>query len=339
MRMAPAVGARRFTPASRMRAGRSRLHARALARDRLDRRLPSVRARMAGAIEAARALAGDLQGLGKPLDIGVDGDARGARRRSARPGAARAAETRKLMRTAEALDLARVSNHGAIVIERRPPRVAFGDALVTLPPGGFLQATRGRRGRGSRRSPSEALRGAKRVADLFCGAGAFALAARPPAHEVFAADSDAAAIAALARAAATAPRPAQTSRGDARSLPPPAAGRRTRRFRRARCSIRRAPARSRPGARDRRERPAARRLDLLQRDDLRPRRAHSDRGGFRHRDGRRRLTSSAFRPCRNRRRLSPAARESARDGGCSGEREREAAARRPAENRRRAAMC
>ena len=96
---------------------------------------------MAGAIPAAHALSGDLRGLMKPLDIGVtatldglDVDLRGS-------GPLGRAETQKLTQTAEALDLARVSNHGEIVIERRPPRVAFGEALARLPPGGFLQAT------------------------------------------------------------------------------------------------------------------------------------------------------------------------------------------------------
>ena len=96
---------------------------------------------LAGAVEAARALAGDLRGLGKPLDIaltatleGLDADLRGS-------GPLELAEIRKLARTAEWLDLARVSNHGAVVVERRPPRVAFGETLVAPPPGGFLQAT------------------------------------------------------------------------------------------------------------------------------------------------------------------------------------------------------
>src|ERR1700735_3098207 len=96
---------------------------------------------MAAAISAAHALSGDLRGLMKPLDIGVtatldglDVDLRGS-------GPLGRNETRKLTHTADALDLARVSNHGEIVIERRPPRVAFGKALAKLPPGGFLQAT------------------------------------------------------------------------------------------------------------------------------------------------------------------------------------------------------
>jgi len=65
---------------------------------------------MAGAIPAAHALSGDLRGLLKPLDIGVtatldglDVDLRGS-------GPLGRAETQKLTQTADALDLARVSN-------------------------------------------------------------------------------------------------------------------------------------------------------------------------------------------------------------------------------------
>ncbi len=102
---------------------------------------PLFSAGMAGAIPVARKLSGDLRGLTKPLDIavsatldGLDVDLRGS-------GPLGRDEAQKLARTAEALDLARVSNHGETLIERRPPRVAFGEALVKLPPGGFLQAT------------------------------------------------------------------------------------------------------------------------------------------------------------------------------------------------------
>src|SRR5271165_3602211 len=72
---------------------------------------------LAGATAAARALARDLRGLGKPLDIavtatldGLDVDIRGC-------GPLGAAETRKLVAAAEALNLARVCNHGETVIE------------------------------------------------------------------------------------------------------------------------------------------------------------------------------------------------------------------------------
>ena len=157
---------------------------------------------MAGALPAARALAADLRGLGKPLDIqatasltGLDFDLRGS---GPLDGPAR----RKLVETAERLDLARVSNHGEIVVERRAPQVAFGQARVTPPPGGFLQATLAGE-RALAEGAQGALQGARRVADLFCGAGAFALRLARD-HEVFAADADAAAIAALKRGGAEA---------------------------------------------------------------------------------------------------------------------------------------
>jgi len=158
---------------------------------------------MAHSVQAARALAGDLRGLGKPFDIGVtatldglDVDLRGS-------GPLELSETRKIARTAEQFDLARVSNHGAVVIERRPPRVAFGEALVALPPGGFLQATEAGEERLAEFAEA-AFKEAKKVADLFCGAGAFALRLAKR-REVFAADSHPASIAALERGAATAP--------------------------------------------------------------------------------------------------------------------------------------
>lgn len=154
---------------------------------------------MAGAISAAHALAANLRGLAKPLDIGVtatldglDIDLRGS-------GPLPLAETKKLVRTAETLDLARVSNHGVAVIERRRPRIAFGDVLGSPPPGGFLQATEEGEARLAGFA-AEALKGANRIADLFCGSGAFALRLARR-HEVLAVDADAAAIGALKRAA------------------------------------------------------------------------------------------------------------------------------------------
>ena len=165
---------------------------------------PLFNATMAGAIPAARALSRDLRGLAKPLDIsiaatldGLDVDLRGS-------GPLGRDEAQKLARTADKLDLARVSNHGETVIERRPPRVAFGEALMKPPPGGFLQATEAGEA-WLAQFAERALADAKRIADLFCGAGAFALRLARR-HEIFAADADPAAIAALARAAATTPR-------------------------------------------------------------------------------------------------------------------------------------
>jgi 23S rRNA (uracil1939-C5)-methyltransferase len=156
---------------------------------------------MAGAIAAARALSGDLRGLMTPLDIGVTATLDGLDIDLRGPGPLERAEAQKLARTAEALDLARVSNHGEVVIERRPPRVTFGEAIVKLPPGGFLQATEAGENLLAEFA-DRMLAGSKRVADLFCGSGAFALRLARG-REVFAADADAAAIAALSRAAAT----------------------------------------------------------------------------------------------------------------------------------------
>jgi 23S rRNA (uracil1939-C5)-methyltransferase len=155
---------------------------------------------LSAAPDIARAAAEALKGLDKPLDIqitatlaGLDVDIRGS-------GRLGPAETRKALALAESFDLARLSNHGVALIERRAPEVLFGAARVALPAGGFLQATQAGEDILARLA-GEALAGAGRVADLFCGAGAFALRLAAD-HAVFSADSDAAAIAALRRAGA-----------------------------------------------------------------------------------------------------------------------------------------
>jgi len=182
----------------------------------------------------ARALAEALKGMGKPLDIqttatlgGLDVDLRGS-------GPLPQPLARKLVGVAEALDLARLSLHGVALVERRPAAVEFGSTRVVLPPGGFLQATAAGEATLARLA-AEALPGAGRLADLFCGAGAFALRLAE-AHAVYAADSDAAAIAALRRVAAPRveaevrdltrkPLPAvELSRFDAVLFDPPRAG-------------------------------------------------------------------------------------------------------------------
>lgn len=85
------------------------------------------------------------------------------------------------------------------IVERRPARVMFGKVAVALPPAAFLQATK----EAEDILVGEAVRavaGAKRVADLFSGAGAFTfpLAAQSQVHAV---DGDKTLIAALRRAA------------------------------------------------------------------------------------------------------------------------------------------
>ena len=163
---------------------------------------PILAPRMAGALGAARALAECLRGIGKPLDInatatltGLDIDIRGC-------GAIDFAARQKLIAAADRLDIARLSNHGETVVERRPPEILMGSVSVCPPPGGFLQATL----EGERilaRLALDAVEGARRVADLFCGTGAFALRLASV-HDVHAVEMDRAALAALTRAAAAA---------------------------------------------------------------------------------------------------------------------------------------
>ncbi|WP_343116321.1 class I SAM-dependent RNA methyltransferase [Ostreiculturibacter nitratireducens] len=96
---------------------------------------------------------------------------------------------------AGAADLARLSWNGEPVATRRPPAQRFGEALVVPPPGAFLQATA--EGEAALLSAvREAVGGASRIADLFCGCGTFALPLAEGA-EVHAAEGEAAMIAAL----------------------------------------------------------------------------------------------------------------------------------------------
>ena len=97
-----------------------------------------------GALPAARAIVAallDSGALHKPLDIlatttdeGLDIDLRGH-------GTLDDGERARLTQVAAAHDLARLSNHGTIVVEFRRPEVRFDAARLALPPGAFLQAT------------------------------------------------------------------------------------------------------------------------------------------------------------------------------------------------------
>ena len=147
----------------------------------------------------ALALAKRLERSKKPLDIqitatdgGFDVDIRG----HGEPGPSL---RQVLVAAANELDLARLSIHGDIVLERRQPTVPMGRATLILPPGGFLQATR----LGEETLAAlvvEACTGAKRVADLFAGCGPFALRLAERA-EVHAVEQDKPALLALDRAA------------------------------------------------------------------------------------------------------------------------------------------
>lgn len=95
---------------------------------------------------------------------------------------------------ARKFDLARVAVNAEVAIMRRQPNLAVGKAFVDLPVASFLQATTlGEQTLGA--LVLEALGKAKRVADLFCGVGPFALRIAEK-SQVFAVDSDKAAVAA-----------------------------------------------------------------------------------------------------------------------------------------------
>jgi 23S rRNA (uracil1939-C5)-methyltransferase len=101
--------------------------------------------------------------------------------------------------TAEAMGLARLSINGAIEMERVAPALRIGAAVVTPPPGGFLQACRESEAE-MLGLVQEAVAGAERIVDLFAGVGTFALplAASAAVHAV---ESEEASIRALGRAA------------------------------------------------------------------------------------------------------------------------------------------
>jgi 23S rRNA (uracil1939-C5)-methyltransferase len=164
-------------------------------------RCPILDPGLSGALDAARAIAEPLTSVGKPLDIqitatdsGLDVDVRGSG-----PLPARLIAT--LSRVADQHRLARLTRHGDLVLMRNPPTVAIGTAQVTLPPGSFLQATVAGEETLAALVAGHCQR-AKHIADLFCGVGPFAL--RLAANsKISAFDSDAGAIAALRKAAAS----------------------------------------------------------------------------------------------------------------------------------------
>ncbi len=163
-------------------------------------RCPVLAPELAGAIEAAWALAEALGPQRKPLDIqvtasepGLDVDVRGS-------GPLPPDLMTRLAALAQTHRLARLTRHGELIVQRAQPIVQMGRARVALPPGAFLQATAAGEEVLARLVVGY-LSDAAAVADLFAGVGPFALrlAERARVHAV---DSDAAAIAALRQASA-----------------------------------------------------------------------------------------------------------------------------------------
>ena len=157
---------------------------------------------LGGALPVAWEIAETLRPTGNPLDIqmtasdtGLDVDVRGS-------GAIDAGRLAALARVAKTHKLARLTRHGELVAQRAQPMLQIGRAKVPLPPGTFLQATAEGEETLARLVIGH-IGKAKRVADLFAGIGPFALRLAERA-QVIAADSDADAIKALERGAATA---------------------------------------------------------------------------------------------------------------------------------------
>ncbi len=156
--------------------------------------VPALRKASAIATDLARALSAPGRGLGvwltatdSGIDVAVEAGSRSI-----------AGIERRFTDIAMRHDLARLSLGGETVLTIRPPLVHFGTVAVELPPGGFLQATA--EGEAAlARLVEGAAQGARRVADLFCGAGPFALRlARAAAVTAF--DLDRNAVAALDQA-------------------------------------------------------------------------------------------------------------------------------------------
>ena len=125
-------------------------------------------------------------------ETGLDVDVTGIERRS---GGLSADARVQAAERAAAGDFARVTLAGEIVYQARQPMVRLGPAIVALPPGGFLQAVPEAEA-AMAAFAVEAIDGANRVADLFCGVGTFSFRLAQVAS-VVAADVSAASIKAL----------------------------------------------------------------------------------------------------------------------------------------------
>lgn len=131
---------------------------------------------------------------------GLDIDISGVERRSG--GLSADARVQLAERAAKA-DFARVTLDGEVAYQARAPQVRLGQAMVSLPPGAFLQATPQAEAAMAAFVAQQAA-GATRIVDLFCGVGTFTFRLAEIA-QVHAADAAPDAIRALSGALAAAP--------------------------------------------------------------------------------------------------------------------------------------
>lgn len=167
--------------------------------DRCPVLAPALRRAPAMAYDLARLLAGS-----RPIDLaftatatGIDCAVTGVREPSL------ALRTR-LAEQMGALGLARLSVGGETIAEAAAPLLRFGRADVTMPPAAFLQPTEAGE-LALWEAVREDLGRSRKVADLFCGLGPFALRIAETA-QVSAFDSDKASVGALRQAARRTPK-------------------------------------------------------------------------------------------------------------------------------------
>jgi len=133
-------------------------------------------------------------------DDGLDIDVTGV---EARSGGLSADARQEVAALAAEAGLARLTLAGDILFQQRQPSLRIGRARVALPAGAFLQADPAAEA-AMVAEARVAVEGARRIADLFCGLGAFTFPLAEVAP-VLAMDGSAPAIRALAAAVATAP--------------------------------------------------------------------------------------------------------------------------------------
>lgn len=188
---------------------------RALSHDLVDIiECPVAEPRLVGALPAMRRIAARLGKTGKPFRLLATATDAGLDIAAAETGPLDEAARRAAIAAALSEDAARLSLDGETLVEARAPAIDAGGIALSPPPGGFLQAVAAAE-QAMADLVREHLRGAKRVADLFSGSGAFALRlARQSA--VHAVESDAGALAALERArrAASGLKPVTTEKRD-----------------------------------------------------------------------------------------------------------------------------
>ncbi|MCT8998641.1 class I SAM-dependent RNA methyltransferase [Chelativorans intermedius] len=201
----PPASRRRLVLTARVAGGRALLGFNAAQSHRIVdiEECPVAMPQIVAALPGLRRLAVLLMGSGKPFRLTATATAGGLD--IAAEGAGAVGEKRRQQAVAWALaeGHARLSLDGEVLVERARPTVDCSGVAVVPPPGGFLQAVAAAE-EAMAALAAEHLQGARHVADLFAGSGAFALRLAA-AMRVHAVEGEATALAALETAARAAP--------------------------------------------------------------------------------------------------------------------------------------